>query len=66
MLTIYDPVNKLAACSTPVDNFVGVVYEWGGLYAITASPSVLHLSEIDLQSKLELLFKKNQFDIAIK
>ena len=65
-MTIYDPVNKLVASSKTIDNFVSVVCEWGGLYVVTSTPSVLHLSEIDLQSKLDLLFKKNQFDIAIR
>ncbi|KAG0710884.1 Vacuolar protein sorting-associated protein 11 [Chionoecetes opilio] len=38
---------------------------WGGLYLVTTEPSLRHLSEKDLHTKFQLLFKKNQFDIAI-
>lgn len=44
----------------------GVVGEWGGLYLVTSEPSLIHMSEKDLHSKFQLLFKKNQFDIAIR
>ncbi|CAL4072132.1 unnamed protein product, partial [Meganyctiphanes norvegica] len=65
-ITVYDLTNKLVALSTKVPGgLAGVVGEWGGLYLITTAGVILHLSEKDLQTKFELLFKKNQFDIAI-
>lgn len=64
-ITIYDLTNKLVALSTKVQGLAGVVSEWGGLYLVTAQPALIHMSEKDLHSKFQLLFKKNQFDIAI-
>ncbi|XP_050725825.1 vacuolar protein sorting-associated protein 11 homolog isoform X2 [Eriocheir sinensis] len=64
-ITIYDLTNKLVALSTRVRGLAGVVGEWGGLYLVTSEPSLIHMSEKDLHSKFQLLFKKNQFDIAI-
>ncbi|XP_069193192.1 vacuolar protein sorting-associated protein 11 homolog isoform X1 [Procambarus clarkii] len=64
-ITIYDLTNKLVALSTKVQGLASVVGEWGGLYLVTAEPSLIHMSEKDLHSKFQLLFKKNQFDIAI-
>ncbi|XP_076042625.1 vacuolar protein sorting 11 isoform X2 [Oratosquilla oratoria] len=64
-ITVYDLTNKLIALSTRVKTLAGIVSEWGGLYVVTQDPVILYFSEKDLQSKFELLFKKNQFDIAI-
>ncbi|XP_042231236.1 vacuolar protein sorting-associated protein 11 homolog isoform X2 [Homarus americanus] len=64
-ITIYDLTNKLVALSTRVQGLAGAVGEWGGLYLVTTEPSLIHMSEKDLHSKFQLLFKKNQFDIAI-
>ncbi|XP_047483617.1 vacuolar protein sorting-associated protein 11 homolog isoform X2 [Penaeus chinensis] len=64
-ITVYDLTNKLVALSTKVRGLAGVVGEWGGLYLVTTEPAMVHMSEKDLQSKFQLLFKKNQFDIAI-
>lgn len=63
---MYDLTNKLVALSTRVRGLAGVVGEWGGLYLVTTEPSLIHMSEKDLHSKFQLLFKKNQFDIAIR
>ncbi|RXG51486.1 Vacuolar protein sorting-associated protein 11-like protein [Armadillidium vulgare] len=65
-LTVYDPLNKLVTLSTVIEGFLGVMGEWGGLYVMVSGPSLWHLAEKDLHSKLEILFKKNQFDIAVK
>lgn len=45
--------------------------EWGALYALTGSgplsdAKLIQLTEKDVQSKLELLFKKNLYDVAVK
>ena len=65
-LTVYDPINKLVALNSYIKGLVGVVGEWGGVYVITPEPALVHVAEKDLQSKLEILFRKNQFDIAIR
>ena len=65
-ITVYDLTNKLVALSTRVRGLAGVVAEWGGLYLVTTEPSLINMSEKDLHSKFQLLFKKNQFDIAIR
>lgn len=65
-ITVYDLTNKLVALSTRVRGLAGVVGEWGGLYLVTTEPSLILMSEKDLHSKFQLLFKKNQFDIAIR
>ena len=40
--------------------------EWGMLYGLGEDQKLFHLVEKDIQSKLDLLFKKNFYDIAIK
>jgi hypothetical protein len=42
------------------------VSEWGMMYSISADQKVSQLTEKDIQSKLDLLFKKNFYDVAIK
>ncbi|KAK7072726.1 Vacuolar protein sorting-associated protein 11 [Halocaridina rubra] len=64
-ITIYDLTNKLVAQSTQVQGLAGAVGEWGSLYLVTKEPSVVHIMEKDLHSKFQILFKKNQFDVAI-
>ena len=46
--------------------FPSKVSEWGMLYSIGADLKVSQLTEKDIQSKLDLLFKKNFYDVAIK
>ena len=42
------------------------VSEWGMLYSVGVDQKVSQLTEKDIQSKLDLLFKKNFYDVAIK
>ena len=65
-ITIYDLTNKLVALSTQAQGLAGAVGEWGSLYLVTKEPSVVHIIEKDLHSKFQILFKKNQFDVAIR
>ncbi|KAH3745027.1 Vacuolar protein sorting-associated protein 11 [Pelomyxa schiedti] len=71
ILTIYDLKNKFIAYppenQTTKDNWVisHVVSEWGKVYVFTQEGKVYRLEEKDMQTKLELLFKKNLFNIAI-
>ncbi|XP_066990678.1 vacuolar protein sorting-associated protein 11 homolog isoform X3 [Macrobrachium rosenbergii] len=64
-IIVYDLTNKLVALSTQVQGLAGAVGEWGSLYLVTREPSIIHIMEKDLHSKFQILFKKNQFDVAI-
>lgn len=46
---------------------VSVVCEWGSVFVLAAKGEQLfQLTEKDTQSKLEILFKKNHFQMAIE
>ncbi|KAF2344966.1 hypothetical protein FHG87_024278, partial [Trinorchestia longiramus] len=71
---VYDLSNQVIAATCPLPGpLVGFLSEWAGLYAVCCSqvgsssppPSLLHFKENDLHSKMEILFKKNQYDIAV-
>ena len=67
ILTIFDIQNKFIAYSAPVKSINFLAAEWGLLYGLADGDTKLfHLVEKDIQSKLDLLFKKNFYDIAIK
>lgn len=65
LITIYDIEKKFIAFSCALPAISQIVSEWGILYAITADGRVIIFKEYDIQTKLELLFKKNQFSLAI-
>lgn len=66
VLQIFDLTNKLIAYSLPLDSDVlGVAYEWGHLYVLTKGRFIHRLTEKDLLDKLELLFKKNLYSLAL-
>ncbi|XP_061659657.1 vacuolar protein sorting-associated protein 11 homolog isoform X1 [Syngnathoides biaculeatus] len=65
LLTIYDLDNKLIAYSALFDDVIDVVAEWGSFYVLTRDGTVYILQEKDTQTKLEMLFKKNLFVMAI-
>ncbi|KAG8569456.1 hypothetical protein GDO81_014420 [Engystomops pustulosus] len=64
-LTIYDLGNKLIAYSCIMNDVVDVLAEWGSLYVLTRDGLVHALHEKDTQTKLEMLFKKNLYVMAI-
>uniref|UniRef100_A0A6B2EKS8 Vacuolar protein sorting-associated protein 11 homolog n=1 Tax=Phlebotomus kandelakii TaxID=1109342 RepID=A0A6B2EKS8_9DIPT len=66
ILTVIDIQNKFIVFSTPIDPVAAILVEFGTCYVITKAKEVLHLDEKDLQSKLNLLFKKNLYDIAVR
>ena len=66
IITIYDISNKFIAYSSPVPAIAEVISEWGSLYLLTNDGRLLYLRERDTQTKLEMLFKKNQFSLAIE
>lgn len=64
-LTIYDLYNKFIAYSTVFEDVIDVLAEWGSLYVLTRDGKVHVMQEKDTQTKLEMLFKKNLFVMAI-
>ncbi|KAM9038258.1 vacuolar protein sorting-associated protein 11 homolog isoform 1-T1 [Sarcophilus harrisii] len=65
ILNIYDLCNKFIAYSSIFEDVVDVLAEWGSLYVLTRDGRVHVLQEKDTQTKLEMLFKKNLFEMAI-
>ncbi|KAJ8020828.1 Vacuolar protein sorting-associated protein 11-like [Holothuria leucospilota] len=65
MVTVYDITNKFIAYSAPVPEVISVVVEWGSLYILGGDRKLYLLREKDTQTKLETLFKKNLYVMAI-
>jgi vacuolar protein sorting-associated protein 11 len=64
-LTIYDLKNKLISCSDTFSTIVQLVAEWGSIFVFCQDGKMYQLKERDTQSKLEILFKKKHFNVAI-
>ncbi|KAK7310771.1 hypothetical protein RJT34_08486 [Clitoria ternatea] len=62
---IYDLKNRLIAHSVLVKEVSHMLYEWGNIILIKADKSALCIGEKDMESKLDMLFKKNLYTIAI-
>ncbi|KAG1669413.1 Vacuolar protein sorting-associated protein 11 [Nymphon striatum] len=54
-----------AAYSAPMPEVADVVSEWGSLYVIGIDRKLYNLQEKDTQSKLDVLFRKNLYTLAI-
>ncbi|XP_064597137.1 vacuolar protein sorting-associated protein 11 homolog [Liolophura sinensis] len=65
IVTVYDIQNKFIGYSAPFPEVVDVVSEWGSLYVVCGDGKMFHLQEKDTQTKLEMLFKKNMYMLAI-
>ncbi|CAG8474557.1 8204_t:CDS:10 [Ambispora leptoticha] len=65
-VTIFDTVNKFIAY---VGNFSQgvrtITYEWGAIYILGMDGKLYRLEEKDTPTKLEFLFKKNLYQLAI-
>lgn len=59
-------MNKFIVFSIPIEATAAILIEFGTCFIITKTKNVHHLNEKDLQSKLNLLFKKNLYDIAVR
>ncbi|XP_055606181.1 vacuolar protein sorting-associated protein 11 homolog [Uranotaenia lowii] len=66
VLTVIDIQNKFIVFTCPIEEVVAILTEFGSCYILTESKQIFHLDEKDLQSKLNLLFKKNLYDIAVR
>eukprot|EP00898_Chlorokybus_atmophyticus_P007261 jgi/Chlat1/7536/Chrsp62S00554 len=64
-LNIYDLKNKLIAYSGQFGDIRHLLCEWGAIIVITEDKQVFSLMEKDLQTKLNMLYKKNLYPVAI-
>ncbi|KAL8144386.1 hypothetical protein V2J09_017418 [Rumex salicifolius] len=62
---VYDLKNRLIAHSMVVDEVSHVLCEWGNIILLMSDKSALCVGEKDMESKLDLLFKKNLYTVAI-
>ncbi|CAA3028221.1 vacuolar -sorting-associated 11 homolog [Olea europaea subsp. europaea] len=62
---IYDLKNHLIAHSLAVKEVSHMLCEWGNIILIMEDKSTLFIVEKDMESKLDMLFKKNLYSVAI-
>lgn len=62
---VYDLKNRLIAHSLVVKEVSHMLCEWGNIILIMADKSALCIGEKDMESKLDMLFKKNLYTVAI-
>ncbi|KAJ0054325.1 hypothetical protein Pint_01859 [Pistacia integerrima] len=65
IFNVYDLKNRLIAHSLVVKKVSHMLCEWGNIILILADKSVLCIGEKDMESKLDMLFKKNLYTVAI-
>ncbi|KAL2932889.1 Vacuolar protein-sorting-associated protein 11-like protein [Bienertia sinuspersici] len=64
-LNIYDLKNRLIAHSATVNEVSHMFCEWGNIILVMADKSAICVGEKDMESKLDVLFKKNLYSVAI-
>ncbi|CAH9142881.1 unnamed protein product [Cuscuta epithymum] len=62
---VYDLKNRLIAHSVVIDEVSHMLCEWGNIILIMEDKSALCIGEKDMESKLDMLFKKNLYNVAI-
>ncbi|KAI3755658.1 hypothetical protein L1987_55463 [Smallanthus sonchifolius] len=62
---IYDLKNRLIAHSIVVKEVSHMLCEWGSILLIMKDKSAICIGEKDMESKLDMLFKKNLYTVAI-
>ncbi|GLU08050.1 hypothetical protein SLE2022_249790 [Rubroshorea leprosula] len=65
IFNIYDLKNRLIAHSLVVKEISHMLCEWGNIILIMPDKSALCIAEKDMESKLDMLFKKNLYTVAI-
>ena len=65
-LTIYDIRNKYIAFSATFSSINQIFAEWGYLFILLNDGRLVQIREKDMNSKLDLLFKKQQYSLAIE
>ncbi|KAK7575939.1 hypothetical protein V9T40_012225 [Parthenolecanium corni] len=66
IITVLDIQNKFIVFSTVINDVIAVLPEWGSFYILTKDRNLHNFREKDLQSKLNVLFKKNLYHISIR
>lgn len=64
-LNIYDIKNKFIAHSTKIPDVREIFSEWGHLFVLCKNGRIILFREKDTQTRLETLFRKNQFSLVI-
>ncbi|RNA18522.1 vacuolar sorting-associated 11 -like protein [Brachionus plicatilis] len=65
-VSIYDVENKYVGFSRSFTNVLNIVCEWSSVYVLAGKgEQIIQLTEKDTQSKLQILFKKNHYQMAI-
>lgn len=62
---VYDLKNRLIAHSIVVNEVSHMLCEWGNIILLMTDKSALCIGEKDMESKLDMLFKKNLYTVAI-
>lgn len=62
---VYDLKNRLIAHSMVVGDVSHMLCEWGNIILIMNDRKVLCIGEKDMESKLDMLFKKNLYTVAV-
>ncbi|XP_067935416.1 vacuolar protein sorting-associated protein 11 homolog isoform X2 [Watersipora subatra] len=65
IVTIFDTLNKFIAYSGPIPHVINILFEWNAIYVLAGDNKLYMLLEKATQTKLEILFKKNQYITAI-
>lgn len=65
IFNVYDLKNRLIAHSLVVKEVSHMLCEWGNIILVMTDKSVLCIGEKDMESKLDMLFKKNLYTVAI-
>lgn len=65
IFNIYDLKNRLIAHSLVLKEVSQMLCEWGNIILVLNDKSALCIGEKDMESKLDMLFKKNLYTVAI-
>ncbi|CAA6653614.1 unnamed protein product [Spirodela intermedia] len=62
---VYDLKNRLIAHSVVVGDVSHMISEWGNIILIMSDKKIVCIGEKDMESKLDMLFKKNLYTVAV-
>ncbi|XP_055330942.1 vacuolar protein sorting-associated protein 11 homolog [Paramacrobiotus metropolitanus] len=65
IITIYDVKNKLIAYYGPIQEVRAILCEWGSIFILCTDNKIYQIKEKELLQKLDMLFKKNLYSLAI-
>lgn len=64
-LWVYDLANHFVAFHLKLDAIQCIASEWGNLFILTQNGEAFRLTEKDLKTKMEMLFRKNLYTTAV-